>query len=67
MGVLMVLDDAYFVLFTTFHYFPFVFFYFVAEAVIPPVVLIFRLRSASPANVPHMSVVGPSRRASALS
>ena len=27
---------------------------------------IFRLRSAIPANVPHMSVVGPSRHASAL-
>ena len=34
--------------------------------VIPPVVL-FRLRSASLANVLHMSVVGPSRHASALS
>ena len=29
--------------------------------------LVRRLRSASPANVPLMSVVGPSRRASALS
>ena len=27
----------------------------------------FRLRSASPANAPHMSVVGPSRHALALS
>jgi hypothetical protein len=39
---------------------------FICYPAIPPVVL-FRLQSASPANIPHMSVVGPSRHVSALS